>query len=145
MPHELGRHEAPAQRPFDVVFSSPMPLPKPLILVLEDDAASAEALSMVLADWGAEVVHALNADKISGVVGSRLPEIRYIIADYNLGPGPDGVTLVQRLMQLNPHVRVLVLSGSFHGRALEAAVRIGLDVMQKPANPQAILAWLEQT
>lgn len=100
---------------------------------------------MVLADWGAEVVHAVNADKISGVVGSRLPEIRYIIADYNLGSGPDGVTLVQRLMQLNPHVRVLVLSGSFHGRALDAAVRIGLDVMQKPANPQAILAWLEQT
>ncbi len=117
---------------------------KPLILILEDDSASAEALSMILNDWGAEVVHALNADKVSGVAGARLAEINFIIADYNLGPGPDGVTMVQRLLQINPDARVLVLSGSFHGRALDAAVQIGLEVMQKPANAQAIIAWLER-
>lgn len=121
-----------------------MPSTKPLILVLEDDEASAEALSMILTDWGAEVVHAMNADAVSGAVGARLPDIRFIIADYNLGSGPDGVTLVQRLRQLTPQVRILVLSGSFHGRALDQAMGAGLEVMQKPAHAETILAWLER-
>ncbi len=118
---------------------------KPLILVLEDDEASAEALILILTDWGADVVHAANADRVSAAVGARLPDIRYIIADYNLGSGPDGVTLVKRLRQFAPSVRILVLSGAFQGSTLDEALSLGLDVMSKPAKADAIVAWLERS
>lgn len=121
-----------------------MPSAKPLILILEDDEASAEALGMILCDWGAETAHAANADAVSGVIGGRLSEIRFVIADYNLGSGFDGVTIGRRLKQLAPQARILVLSGSFHGVALDAAVNAGFDVIQKPARADTLIAWLEK-
>lgn len=114
----------------------------PLALIIEDDASSAEALALILSDWGAEVAHAAG-DAALRTFEPRLSELRWIITDFHLGAGPDGVTLVKRLAQLAPQARVLVLSGSFHGRATTAAANAGFDVMQKPARADAIVAWLE--
>lgn len=116
----------------------------PLVAVLEDDAGSAEALAMILNDWGADVVHGAALDPLVASLGPRLSEVRYIITDFHLGDGPDGVSLVLALASATPHARVLVLSGSFHGRASAAAARAGFDVMQKPARAEAIVAWLER-
>ncbi len=38
---------------------------KPLALVIEDDASSAEALSLILRDWGADVLHAGDANDLA--------------------------------------------------------------------------------
>lgn len=117
---------------------------KPFVLVIEDDAVSAEALSMILHDWGAEVAHAPHADALDEVLGSRVAAVRYIIADFHLGTGPDGVSLARDVAAAAPGSRVLVLSGSFHGRARVAAQEAGFDMMPKPARADAILAWLER-
>jgi DNA-binding NtrC family response regulator len=117
---------------------------KPLALIIEDDASSAEALSLILRDWGAEVMHAGESATVSATIGGRLPDLHWIITDFHLGRGVDGVTLVQTLKKSAPHVRVLVLSGSFHGRATVAAEDAGFEVMQKPARAEAIIAWLER-
>lgn len=116
----------------------------PLVLVIEDDSSSAEALSLILRDWGAEVVHAMDSDQVTAAVGHRLADLRWIITDFHLGAGPDGVTLVKSLKQSAPEVRVLVLSGSFHGRANIEGQTAGFEVMQKPARADAIVAWLER-
>jgi len=115
---------------------------KPLALIIEDDAVSAEALALILSDWGAEVAHSV--DGALGALGDRLSQLRWIITDFHLGRGPDGVTLVQRLAQSAPQARILVLSGSFHGRATASAAAAGFEVMQKPARAEAIIAWLER-
>jgi ActR/RegA family two-component response regulator len=115
----------------------------PLALIIEDDPSSAEALALILRDWGAEVAHAASDAALDGHK-ARLAETRWIITDFHLGAGPDGVTLVQRLAGLAPQARVLVLSGSFHGRATAAAAEAGFEVMQKPARAEAIVAWLER-
>lgn len=117
---------------------------KPLALVIEDDASSAEALSLILRDWGAEVLYAGDGGAVPAVTDQRLDQVRWIITDFHLGRGVDGVTLVQTLKKSAPHVRVLVLSGSFHGRATAAAQDAGFEVMQKPARAEAIIAWLER-
>jgi len=115
----------------------------PLALIIEDDTASAEALSLILRDWGADVLHAPSDAKLA-VFKPQLGQLRWIITDFHLGAGPDGVSLVQGLTQAAPQARVLVLSGSFHGRATAAAARAGFEVMQKPARADAIIAWLER-
>jgi CheY-like chemotaxis protein len=116
---------------------------KPLALIIEDDPGSAEALSLILRDWGADVAHAASDGAIEAYKG-RFADLRWIITDFHLGAGPDGVTLVQRLAGFAPQARVLVLSGSFHGRATAAAADAGFEVMQKPARAEAIVAWLER-
>lgn len=120
-----------------------MPAAKPLALIIEDDPASAEALGLILGDWGAEVLRVANAQTLP-TVQPRLAALRWIITDFHLGDGPDGVTLVKKLAESAPSVRILVLSGSFHGRAVTAANEAGFEVMQKPARADAIVAWLER-
>lgn len=117
---------------------------KPFVLLIEDDAASAEALGMILLDWGAEVAHAAHAGAVDAAIGARAPAVHYIIADFHLGRGPDGVSLARRVCAAAPGSRVLVLSGSFHGKAVRAARAAGFAFMQKPARADAIIAWLEQ-
>jgi DNA-binding NtrC family response regulator len=117
----------------------------PLALLVEDDAAAAEALLLILRDWGAEVIHGQDGDALVSAVGSRLGEVRWIITDFHLGKGENGVALVKRLRTAAPASRVLVLSGSFTGRATSDAAEAGFDVMQKPARAKSIIEWLERT
>jgi DNA-binding NtrC family response regulator len=117
---------------------------KPLVAIVEDDPGSAEALEMILRDWGADVVHGVDPHDIVAALGPRAAEVGWIITDFHLGPGPDGVSLVRSLVAAIPQARVLVLSGSFHGRASVAAAQAGFDVMQKPARADLIVAWLER-
>ncbi|HET9230407.1 MAG TPA: response regulator [Vitreimonas sp.] len=117
--------------------------PTRLVLLVEDDAAAAEALLLILRDWGAEVIHGLGGDALAAANG-RLNEVRWIITDFNLGKGEDGISLVKRLRTAAPAARVLVLSGSFTGRATAEAAQAGFDVMQKPARAKSIIEWLER-
>jgi len=117
---------------------------KPFVLLIEDDVASAEALSMILRDWGAEVAHAPDASALHQAWGARASTVHFIIADFHLGGGPDGVSLAQNVRASAPKSRVLVLSGSFHCKAIVAAQAAGFHFMNKPARADAILAWLEE-
>jgi DNA-binding NtrC family response regulator len=117
---------------------------RPLILLLEDDAAAAEALQLVLRDWGADVVHGLDAAQVVAAAGARASGASMIITDFHLGDEVTGVTLAQQLRARAPEARVLVLSGSVSGEAQRAATDAGYAFMRKPAPPRAIIDWLEQ-
>jgi len=117
---------------------------KPLVIIFEDDDASADGLTLILQDWGAEVLRAEAVAPITDVLGQRVGDIACIITDFNLGPGPNGVTLTQELLAQAPRARVLVLSGSFHGRAALSAAAAGYEIMQKPATAVSIIEWLER-
>ncbi len=117
---------------------------RPLVAIVEDDADSAEALEMILRDWGADVIHGADPGGVVEALGKRSGDVGWIITDFHLGPGPDGVTMMRSLSAAAPQARVLVLSGSFHSRACVAAAQAGFDVMQKPARADLIVAWLER-
>lgn len=117
---------------------------KPLVVIFEDDDASAEALSFVLRDWGADVVRGQDAHALLLQLGPGLDRVGWIITDFNLGPGPDGVALTQSLLPHAPQARVLVLTGSFQGRAVKAAAEAGYELMHKPAQANDIIAWLQR-
>jgi DNA-binding NtrC family response regulator len=114
-----------------------------LVLLVEDDAAAAEALVLILRDWGAEVIHGANGAGLTAAA-ERLSEVGWIITDFHLGKGEDGIALIKRLRTAAPKARVLVLSGSFTGRATAEAADAGFEVMQKPARAKSIIEWLER-
>jgi DNA-binding NtrC family response regulator len=116
---------------------------KPLALIIEDDPSSGEALALVLRDWGAEVLHSPSADTVVHFA-PRFGDLRWIITDFHLGDGPDGVSVVEEVKPSAPEARVLVLSASFHGRGARAAKEAGYEFMQKPARAETIVAWLER-
>jgi DNA-binding response OmpR family regulator len=115
-----------------------------LILLIEDDAAAAEALLLILRDWGAEVIVSHDGASFPTSARERMSEVRWIITDLHLGDGEDGITRVQRLRGAAPNARVLVLSGSFTGQTTSQAVEAGFDVIDKPAHAKSIIEWLER-
>lgn len=120
-----------------------MPATRPLILLLEDDDASAEAMQIVLRDWGADVVHGADAENVAVAAGSRAASARVIITDFHL-PIADGVAAAKQLRRRAPDASVLVLSGSLNNDARRAAKGAGYAFMPKPAPPRDIIAWLER-
>ncbi|MCL4714634.1 MAG: response regulator [Hyphomonadaceae bacterium] len=102
-------------------------------------------MTMILRDWGANVAHAQGSDGLSGLSAKQLSELSFIITDYNLGNGVDGITLALGLRAQAPSARVLVLSGSFHAPASQAAASAGFEFLRKPARAELILAWLERS
>ncbi len=118
---------------------------RPLILLLEDDAAAAEALQLVLRDWGADVVHGLDAEQVFSAAGARASGASMIITDFHLGAEVNGVSLARQLREIAPGARVLVLSGSVSGEAQRAATDAGYAFIRKPALPRTIIDWLEQS
>ncbi len=117
---------------------------RPLILLLEDDRASAEAMQLVLRDWGADVVHGADFEDISSAAGARTAQADIIITDFHLLVA-DGVSAAQRLRKRAPHAHVLVLSGSLNDDARRAALSAGYAFLAKPAPPRDIIAWLNRT
>lgn len=115
---------------------------RPLVLLIEDDAASAEALELVLRDWGADVVHGIDADLVCAAAGARACQASLIITDFELGPRGDGVSVAQKLRDSAPNARVLVLSGN--GEARRAANDAGYAFMPKPTRARSIIDWIEQ-
>lgn len=121
-----------------------MPAARPLILLLEDNDASAEAMQIVLRDWGADVVHGADAENVASAAGARAASARIIITDFHL-PVADGVAAAKQLRKRAPHAHVLVLSGSLNNDARRAAKGAGYAFMPKPAPTRDIIAWLERT
>jgi DNA-binding response OmpR family regulator len=117
---------------------------RPLILLLEDDRAAAEALELVLRDWGADVVHGQDAAEVFAAAGPRASSAGMIITDFHLGLDANGVSIAGQLREKAPAARVLVLSGSLSGEADAAARGAGYAFMRKPAPPRDIIAWLER-
>lgn len=117
---------------------------KPLVVIIEDDHSAADALALILSDWGAEVVHRTSSAEALAALGQRAEAVRWIITDFHLGPGPTGVSFTPTLKAAAPQARILVLSGSSHGRANAEAAAAGLEIMRKPARAEAIVAWLER-
>lgn len=116
---------------------------RPLILLLEDDSASAEAMKIVLHDWGADVVHGADAEDVASAAGSRTSSARAIITDFHL-PVADGVSAARQLRKRAPDARVLVISGSLSNDARRAAKGAGYAFMPKPTPTRDIIAWLER-
>lgn len=116
---------------------------RPLIILLEDDCASAEAMQIVLRDWGAEVVYGADLEDISSAAGKRAEQADMIITDFHL-PAADGVSAAQQLRRRAPRARVLVLSGSLNNDAKRAAKSAGYAFLPKPAPPGDIIAWLDK-
>jgi DNA-binding NtrC family response regulator len=114
------------------------------VVIIEDEPAAADALALIVRDWGADVAVGVNAKTVTEQLGSRVNEVGWIITDFDLGPGPDGVTSVQEFTAAAPGVKVLVLSGSLHGRATAAAAKAGYEMMKKPARAEKIVSWLER-
>src|SRR5262249_22108142 len=99
------------------------------VLIVEDDAIQAEALSRVVAAEGREIIVASDGESGLAIAQSG---VGLIVADYKL-PGLNGNELVRRLRDEKVSAPVLIVSGEATvAIAVEAMKSGALDFVQKP-------------
>ncbi|HKY01645.1 MAG TPA: ATP-binding protein [Burkholderiales bacterium] len=107
-----------------------------LIVVIDDEGAIVEGMRVLLNSWGAEVIGSTTgADVLERVhQAERLPDL--IIADYRLGDGYTGTTVVEKLRQaLDPEIPAILVTGSTTPDRIEEAKLHGFHLLLKPVLP----------
>jgi DNA-binding NtrC family response regulator len=115
-----------------------------LVLLLEDDWRSAEALALLLDDWGYECVHGPSFEAVLPAVRERAGEVRAVISDYHLQDGATGIEAARRTAEHGVAAPVLLLTGTLRGAARQAAGMAGYRFMEKPVAPERLKAWLDE-
>jgi DNA-binding response OmpR family regulator len=115
------------------------------ILVVEDEPAVADTLTLVLRRQGFDVRAVHSGEEAAVVALEWKPET--VITDVVMGQ-MDGVALATYLAQALPSCRVLLISGNTEAAQLiDAAKNLGHDfpILAKPFHPEALFAMLAAT
>lgn len=112
------------------------------VLVVDDDAANAQYVRDLVADWGFEPAVAYSADHALAVVRQRAVDAA--VTDLRM-PEVDGFELIRKLRALDPNVAVIAItafgSSESGSRALEAGAAVYLT---KPFQPEVLGDRLRQ-
>jgi DNA-binding NtrC family response regulator len=111
------------------------------VLLVDDEEAFVEVLAERLEARGLHVDTALTG--LSAVV--RAEETRYdaILLDMAM-PGMDGIETLERLLELNPDLQVILLTGRATLSQAAAAIKLGaLDLLEKPADITTLVRKIE--
>lgn len=81
---------------------------RPSLLLVDDDATLCETLSRALAARGFQVTVAQSSDEAVKLAATDPPE--FALVDLKL-PDGSGLKLIKALLRLDPHTRVVVLTG----------------------------------
>jgi len=109
------------------------------LLIVEDDKGLQTQLKWHFSDY--QVITADNQkDAITAI---RLHEPKVMIQDLGLPPDADGVTqgfeLLQQALQLNPHLKIIVMTGNEGNEHAMEAIKLGsYDFYAKPVDPDTL-------
>lgn len=115
-----------------------------LVVLLEDDPRSADALQTLLSDWGFECLRGETLGQILPALRDRAGEVRALISDYHLPDGATGVEAAQALEAIGIAPPTLLLTGTLRGSARRIAAAAGYVFMDKPASADRLRRWLHQ-
>lgn len=109
-----------------------------LILIIDDDPTFNAVLTRAFTRRGLAAQGALGADDALAAMRSN-PASR-VVLDLNLG-GASGLTLIPRLLEINPGCRIVVLTGYASIATAVDAIKLGaVQYLAKPVEVEAVLA-----
>ncbi len=115
-----------------------MTITPPSILIVDDDERLRERLGKAMAARGFEV-HAAG-DHAEAMAIARAHRIDRAIVDLRM-PGPGGLTVIKDLLEVQPEVAIVVVTGYGSIATAVEAVKLGAhDYLTKPSNADQILA-----
>lgn len=79
------------------------------ILVIDDEYAYRDSLSVLLNQEGFEVRTAQNARESYDLAGSFVPDL--LVVDWILRDNVDGIEVAKVIQPINPHMRIIVITG----------------------------------
>jgi DNA-binding response OmpR family regulator len=118
------------------------PSSKRLVVLLEDDLLSADALRLILTDWGFECLAGAALAEVLPQIEGRADEVRAIISNDNLQDGATGLEALVAACAHGVSAQGLLLIAGLGGRTRAMARAAGYRAMEKPVTPETLRAWL---
>lgn len=114
------------------------PTEKPSLLLVDDDATFRSVLSRALEKRGFAVTTAESVEQAMPLAVDNPPE--YAVVDLKM-EGVSGLVLVQKLHELDPATRIVMLTGYASIATAVEAIKLGAtQYLSKPANADEIVA-----
>lgn len=118
---------------------------RPVVLVVDDERAIADTLSIILAKNGFAVQTAYNAASALHLATAMPPDV--LLSDVMMGPGMDGAQLAIEMTHFYPDCKIILFSGhaAVHD-LLEKASAQGycFKLLTKPVHPADLLATINE-
>lgn len=111
---------------------------RPCALVVDDDLCNRTLVSEILAVWGYEV-HMAGDGKEAVCHLREAPQTTLVVTDYRM-PNMNGIELAKHVMDFEPHIKVIVMSGDDPDKIGKAAREAGADFIRKPFNRDGLWA-----
>lgn len=115
------------------------PIPRPTILLVEDEPTIAVTLCDDLADEGYAVTHTGSGSEALRLLAER--DFAAVITDVNL-PGASGLQVLRAARHRLPDAPVLVITALGAANAAAVAGDDHAQLLQKPFSNRRVLDWL---
>lgn len=114
------------------------------VLVVDDDATNGDALTAFLATCGHSVTVARSATEALAR-GTSADSTAYDVAlvDFNLGPGMDGLTLIDQLRAQGVVERCALVTAAQPEAYAARAEALRITVLTKPVSVDALVRWID--
>lgn len=131
-----------AESAMDAAGSEAVPLGRgELILVVDDDTSVRETTSAALSGHGYRTLVAADGAEALGLFAPRSLEIRAIVTDLDM-PELDGTALAKVARNLNPSVRIILVSGSADAHDPRRQPPVNGAFLPKPCSGETLLRIL---
>jgi len=119
-----------------------MARPRPTVLVVDDDAATRDGLTVLLESWGYNTFAVSNGQAALQRCNHDLPHA--IVSDL-LMPGMTGLQFIEALNERVHQVAIIMLTGQATIETAVQAIKLGAyDYLPKPLEPAKLRAVLEK-
>jgi histidine kinase len=124
------------------VAAEPSPLQGTRIWCVDDDAATRDAMTLLLGSWGCSVQVAHDADSLAALARQPAPDL--VLLDLQLGPAHGPTLLAQLTTHWTQQPSVVVISGQSDRAVRADAAEAGYGFLAKPVAPAALRAVVTQ-
>ena len=127
------------------------PMPSPVatrlsgahVLIVENDASTAEALRRLLQNWDAEVSAFRDLAGVRAALAAGLREPDILVLDYHLDDGACGLDVATYLRAVCPAPLPVILTTADYAPDIEARTDLlGIELMRKPVKPAQLRSLL---
>ena len=116
---------------------------KGVILLVDDEETILEVCTMMLQRLGYHVLEAIDGQRAIDIFEKEKDAIDIVLLDMRM-PGMNGATVYNRLIQIQPHVKVILFSGFFENQQIRKILKNeNVDLIQKPVRLKQMSQKLE--
>ena len=116
---------------------------KGVILLVDDEETIIDVCTQMLQRLGYHVLEALNGQGAIDIFEKEKDIIDVVLLDMRM-PGMNGATVYNRLIQIQPDVKVILFSGFFENQQIRKILKNeNVDLIQKPVSLKQMSQKLE--